>query len=496
MFAVIPYTTFPTIELGPLTLRTFGLFVALGVLVGAWLAAGYAERFGVERDETYRVATWMVLAGIVGARLTWAATHTDQIDEPLDVIAIWEGGIQFSGGFIAALIVGLPFFRRWTRLQRWRVLDGYAWGLAIGLALGRVGCYSVGEHFGRTSNFFLATRYDGGEVREPTLGDVPLQVGTTFHNTSLYELLYLVVLFTIMGLFILRARRAGHELAPGLLTGLFVLVYGVARFASDSLRVNDERVGGLTGAQWMAAVMVPAGAFILWRVRPRLAALAATTTEVPVSAAAEALDADAEPTDADVEPIAEVQPAGADAEGAGADAEPAGADAEPAGADVAPMAEVQPARREPTTGVGDLPEDDAPAGVAADDPGPVSSAEVAADADAAATVGADAGTTADAVAARTAGADADAATTVGADGDAPTTADIATTVEADAATTLRADVASTVEADAATTADGDAATTADAGRDVEPGSNGEAGTDGDEDPAVDDRSGSSRARRS
>src|SRR5690606_9112525 len=167
VLAAIPYTTFPTIELGPLELRTFGLMVALGVLLGTWSAARNAERFGVPRDETYRVATWMVLAGIVGSRLTWAITHTESIEDPIDVIAIWEGGIQFSGGFIAALLVGLPMFRRWDRLQRWRILDGYALGLTIGLAVGRVGCFAVGEHFGRTSDFLLATRYDGGEVREP-----------------------------------------------------------------------------------------------------------------------------------------------------------------------------------------------------------------------------------------------------------------------------------------------------------------------------------------
>ena len=79
MLAAIPYTTFPTIELGPLELRTFGLMVALGVLLGTWIAARNAERFGVPRDETYRVATWMVLAGIVGSRLTWAITHTESI---------------------------------------------------------------------------------------------------------------------------------------------------------------------------------------------------------------------------------------------------------------------------------------------------------------------------------------------------------------------------------------------------------------------------------
>ena len=331
MLAVIPYETFPTIELGPLTLRTFGLFVALGVLVGAWLAARYVERFGIDRDETYRVATWMVLAGIIGSRLTWAATHTDAIDNPIDVIAIWEGGIQFSGGFIAALIVGLPFFRRWSRLQRWRVLDGYAFGLAIGLALGRVGCYSVGEHFGRTTDFFLATRFDGGEVREPTLGDVPLVVGTTFHNTALYELMYLVVLFAGLGFTIWRAGRRKRELAPGTLVGAFILFYGIARLGSDALRVNDERVASLTGAQWMCVVMIPAGAWILWKVRPSLAKLAA---EAPAAEAdteddkAEDDKAEDEKSDAVAESTEDVK-ADEDAEKSDAETSDDEADAEP-----------------------------------------------------------------------------------------------------------------------------------------------------------------------
>jgi phosphatidylglycerol---prolipoprotein diacylglyceryl transferase len=289
VLAAIPYTTFPTIDLGPLNLRTFGLMVAIGVLLGAWIAASYVERFGVPRDETYRVATYMVLAGIVGSRLTWAATHTDQIENPIDIIAIWEGGIQFSGGFIFALIVGLPFFKRWNRLLRWRVLDGFSLGLAIGLAIGRIGCYAVGEHFGRTTDFFLASRYDGGDVREPSLGDQPLLVGTTFHNTSLYEFLYMLVLFALLGGLVLAARRQGREVAPGTLVGVFLLYYGVFRFASDALRVNDERVGGLTGAQWMCLIMIPAGAWILVKVRPRLAVLAARA-EQEEEAAAEAPD--------------------------------------------------------------------------------------------------------------------------------------------------------------------------------------------------------------
>ena len=100
-------------------------------------------------------------------------SHWEDVESPVDIIAVWEGGLQFSGGFLGAIIFGIPFFRRWDRRTRWVALDGYAYGLAIGLGIGRIGCYAVGEHFGSHVDFFLAVRYDGGSVREDTLGDVP-----------------------------------------------------------------------------------------------------------------------------------------------------------------------------------------------------------------------------------------------------------------------------------------------------------------------------------
>jgi phosphatidylglycerol:prolipoprotein diacylglycerol transferase len=264
VLAAIPYTTFPTIELGPLSLRTFGLMVGIGVLLGAWVAARYIERFaGIHRDETYRMATRLVVAGIIGARITWDLTHWDEIDSPLDLIAVWQGGLQFSGGFLAAIVVGFPTFRRWAG-KRWIALDGYAYGLTIGLAIGRIGCYSVGEHFGSTSGFFLATRYEGGDVREPTLGSRPLFEGVTFHHTALYELLFLLALFVILSAIVRRNPP------PSTLMGVFCVYYGVTRFFTDALRVNDDTVLGLTGAQWMCVGLVVVGAWILRTVVPRM----------------------------------------------------------------------------------------------------------------------------------------------------------------------------------------------------------------------------------
>ena len=289
MLAAIPYTTFPSISLGPIELRTFGVCVAVGVLVGAWLAARYAEGYGIPRDTTYGLAMRMVVAGVIGSRITWVVSHLDELDSPLDAFAIWEGGLQFSGGFVFAVVFGFPIYRHWNRLTRWHSLDGYAYGLTIGLAIGRIGCYAVGEHFGGLTSFPLGVRYEGGSVREHSLGDIPLREGMVFHQTSLYELLYLLVLFGLLTWMLhLRPQRP----APGTAMGVFCAWYGVARFASDALRVNDERVLGLTGAQYLCLALVVAAAWIFLRVRPRLQADVAAGMPVGTEPRTEA----AEPT--------------------------------------------------------------------------------------------------------------------------------------------------------------------------------------------------------
>lgn len=264
--AAIPYTTFPRIGLGPFGLRTFGLMVALGVLLGAWLAARHGERYGIPRDTTYSLAMRMVLVGVIGSRITWVVSHWSELDSPLDAFAIWQGGLQFSGGFVFAVIAGFPIYRHWNRLTRWRSLDGYAYGLTIGLAVGRIGCYSVGEHFGSATSFFLGVRYEGGSVREATLGGQPLVEGTVFHQTSLYEFVYLLVLFAGLTWLL----RRGDALRPGTVMAIFCGYYGVARFASDALRVNDDRVLGLTGAQYLCLALLPTAAWVWFRVRPQL----------------------------------------------------------------------------------------------------------------------------------------------------------------------------------------------------------------------------------
>jgi phosphatidylglycerol:prolipoprotein diacylglycerol transferase len=254
----IPYHPFPTIDLGPVPIRVFGLMVAIGMLTGIMLAARRNARLGIPRADTERVAYWLIGAGLVGARLLWVFTHLKEIHNPVDVIAVWDGGLQFSGGLIAAVLLAPFLTRKWSVSSRWVLLDGTVLGLAVGQAIGRIGCYAVGEHLGGPTDFPLGIRYLGGRVIEG-----PLTVGTTYHDTALYEIIWLL---PIIGALFWLDRRPTKA---GTLTAAFCLAYGVLRFATDFLRINDKTVLGLTGAQYMCIALVAFGAWVLLRARRR-----------------------------------------------------------------------------------------------------------------------------------------------------------------------------------------------------------------------------------
>ena len=256
---MIPYRTFPTFKVGPLTLHTFGLFVAAGLFVGAVVMIRHVRRNGLPTAEIERLAFWIILAGVVGARVAFVLSHPGGFSSrPWAVVALWEGGLEFSGGFIASTAVVLWWLRRHPEVPGLVLADGIVLGLAVGLAIGRIGCYSVGEHLGRETTFPLAVHYLGGVTREG-----PIRIGAHIHNTALYEILLLLPLIALM--FWMRRRGVGR----GWLTITFLLWYGVQRFATDVFRAYDDRVLGLTGAQFLCLGLVAAGLVMALLLRRR-----------------------------------------------------------------------------------------------------------------------------------------------------------------------------------------------------------------------------------
>lgn len=259
---MIPYRTMPAIELGPLTLHTFGILVGLGIALGVTLVGREAKRRGWDEHEVTGLAMRVVVAGLVGARIAYVIGEWRTFaDRPLSIVAVWDGGLLFFGGFLAAVIVLVLWLRRHPEIPRLLLADSFAVALAAGMAVGRLGCVAVGEHLGRPAASPWGVRFAGGKTIEP------LDVGAVIHLPALYEALALA-LFATIGVAALR-----RAVTPGTVLAALLLTMGAVRFGLDFVRINDRRVAGLTAAQLASVALVFAGLALLQHRRAAVRAL-------------------------------------------------------------------------------------------------------------------------------------------------------------------------------------------------------------------------------
>ncbi|MGI8597154.1 MAG: prolipoprotein diacylglyceryl transferase [Thermoleophilaceae bacterium] len=246
--AVIRVGIDPTFELGPLTLAWHGITIAVGILVGALVAARMARERGLDPEPITTFAVIAALAGVAGARLFYLL-ETGAITDP----SAWVGrlGFTFSGGLVLAGLVIAAYVRR--RSLSAVYLDAAAVGLALGLAIGRIGDVINGEHYGPASDFFLAVQNSHPEASVP-------DPGVAYHSGGLYEVLLAAAIFAVVWPLRHRLDR------PTALVWIVLGLYGAGRFIESFLRLDSPEVAlGLTTAHASSlALMLAAGAGVLW----------------------------------------------------------------------------------------------------------------------------------------------------------------------------------------------------------------------------------------
>lgn len=239
-------------SIGPLTLHTYGLMLALGAALGLWLLSRLARRAGLDPEKISSLALWLLLSGIAGARLLFVLLEPAQFRaQPWRVLFVWEGGLVFYGGLAAALAVGLWLLRRW-RLPALTVMDCVAPALALGQAVGRLGCFAAGCCYGLPwpEGWCAVTFSDPRTLAPP---------GIALHPAQLYTS---AALFVITGLLLLLWR---HRRFAGQIFFTYGLLHGIARVIIEQFRGDwrGEPLGPLTPTGWFALGLAVVSAGVL-----------------------------------------------------------------------------------------------------------------------------------------------------------------------------------------------------------------------------------------
>lgn len=254
------------LRIGPLVLAWHGIFTALGVLAGIYLAAWLAPRVGLSEDDVWGSAWWVVLGGVVGARLLFAAEHPRPfVERPLSLFLLNEGGISVFGAVIGGMIGGAIYARR-AGLSPARLLDVVAPGFLLGQAIGRIGDIINGEHLGRHA---AGLPWSVVYTNPNTLGEIGIPV----HPAVAYELLWDLASALVV-IWLLRRRpaggAAGGRLRPGVALCVSFLLYSVGRLWVGYFRLDQRVALGLGLAQLIGLVSIPVALLGLWlATRPR-----------------------------------------------------------------------------------------------------------------------------------------------------------------------------------------------------------------------------------
>jgi phosphatidylglycerol---prolipoprotein diacylglyceryl transferase len=232
-------------RIGTFEVTSFGVLVAVAVLAGLWLFRRELRRSSLPEDGVDAGAAGAV-GGMVGAKLLWVFEHLGEAPAP-DLL-FSRGGLSWFGGLAGGVLAGL-WVMRLRRLPTIATLAAATPALAVGHAIGRVGCLLVGDDYGTPTGLPWGIAFPEG--LPPTT--VPV------HPTQVYEALALVPL----ALLLLRWRRLGR--ADAFVLGSYLAGTGTIRFAIEFLRVNERVLGVLSVAHLAALIAIGIGAVLLLR---------------------------------------------------------------------------------------------------------------------------------------------------------------------------------------------------------------------------------------
>lgn len=242
---------FPEIfRIGDFAIHTYGLFIVIGIFSGFYIIKKECDRLNLDFKHISDVLFWSIWAGLLGSRVFYVIYFPNEfINNPLEIIKIWKGGLVFHGGVIFALPVAIFLLKKY-KLPIIKTIDTTALAIPLAHFFGRLGCFSAGCCYGRVCELPWAVIFRHPKSIAPT--NVPL------HPTQLYESFSNLVLFLL-----LYATRKKTD-KEGLKIGIYLIGYGLIRFIVEFYRGDFRQFYvSLSTAQWISIFFIGLGAIII-----------------------------------------------------------------------------------------------------------------------------------------------------------------------------------------------------------------------------------------
>jgi len=230
-------------RIGDFEITSFGVLVALGALVGLWVFRRELQRSRLP-ESAVDSAVAGILGGMAGAKLLWVFEHLGE--EPAVDLLLSRGGMSWFGGLAGGMLAGL-LVMQWKHLPKIAVLAAATPALAVGHMIGRIGCFLVGDDYGRPTNLPWAVSFPQG--LPPT--------SVRVHPTQLYEAAALVPIAFVL----VRLRKQGTP--DRVVLGTYLVLAGALRFAIEFIRINERVIGVFSVAHLASLAAVAAGGVLL-----------------------------------------------------------------------------------------------------------------------------------------------------------------------------------------------------------------------------------------
>jgi phosphatidylglycerol:prolipoprotein diacylglycerol transferase len=233
-------------KIGPIPVHAFGVLHALAFAIGVWWAYREAKRAQIDAQRVLDLTVVIFIWSLVGARLfsvLFDGNLTWYLQNPHEILAVWKGGLTFYGGFLLGLVAGVWYVQK-HHLKGWQIADIFAPGVALGAAIGRLGCFFSGDSFGKPTDLPWAVTFTDPHGLAP--------VGIAIHPTQIYSFITNLLVFGILLWWRKRQKFQGE------LFLVFLVLYAVTRSFVEIFR-NDPRgvyLDGLISTSQIISLLV------------------------------------------------------------------------------------------------------------------------------------------------------------------------------------------------------------------------------------------------